>query len=141
MTNYLWFAVRLRLLSKRTSNIVHNIQNSSFDDKDDLEMLERETNTCLAMLQQLGDYAQKHHPGMGGEEHQISQKILQDLDKAKKTIESIKMPWWQKLLGMLAKLLPAVRELLSTIEHFIPNIYTRVLLRGIDAVKLLAPGK
>jgi UV DNA damage repair endonuclease len=61
MVNSLWFALRLRLLSKRTSKILDNIQKSSFDSQDGLEMLERETNICLAMLQQLVDYAQKHH--------------------------------------------------------------------------------
>ena len=87
MVNSLWFALRLHLLSKRTSKILDNIQNSSFDGQDALEMLERETNTCLAMLQQLVDYAKKHHLGMGSEERQISEKILEDLNKAQKTIE------------------------------------------------------
>jgi glutaredoxin 2 len=137
MFSSLWVATKIRLLAKRTSNLLAKLPDVQ---KEELETVEQEANTCCAMLQRLTEGA-KTRRIMSIEDRQIVEKILKDLEAAKKLIEQKRFSWWQRLLRKITELLPLIRELLTILEVYDQSGFAKLALRFIDVgVKLLPPG-
>ncbi len=131
--NSVWFATRIRLLSKRTTNILTSVV--QVKNKDEVERVERELNTCSAMLEQLLDYA-KHNKVMSSEDYEIAQKTHTDLSECQRILAERKLSWWQKALAKISALLPFMIELLEFIAACLypRNPTAGLLVAGISRV-------
>jgi hypothetical protein len=114
--NSIWFATRIRLLSKRVKDILTYVK--QVKNKGEIERVEKELNTCSAMLQQLLDYAW-HNKVMSHEDYEITQKTYADLQECQQILEQRKLSWWQKAIAMIAEILPFLSELISSIAAFL----------------------
>jgi hypothetical protein len=111
-----WFATRVRLLSRRVSNILKLVQQATA--QEEIERIEKELNTCSAMLEQLLDYA-KCHKVMSPEDHEITKQTHLDLQKCDELLKHKKLNWWQKALAKINEILPLIGDLIGYIAAFL----------------------
>jgi ElaB/YqjD/DUF883 family membrane-anchored ribosome-binding protein len=111
-----WFATRIRLLSKRVADILTYVK--QVKKQEEIERVERELNTCSAMLEQLLDYA-KHNKVMSHEDYEITRQTHSDLEECQQILEQKKLSWWQKVLAKIAEILPFLSDLIISIAVFL----------------------
>ncbi len=138
--NSVWFATRLRLLSKRVKDIHSQVK--QIKNQEEIERVEKELNTCSAMLQQLLDYAW-HNKSMSHDDYEIAQKTFSDLNECQQIIEQRKLNWWQKVLAKIAEILPFLSDLISSIAAFLfeRNQAAGLLVAAINGIIGFLPTK
>jgi ElaB/YqjD/DUF883 family membrane-anchored ribosome-binding protein len=108
----------------------------------EIERVERELNTCSAMLEQLLDYA-KHNKVMSHEDHEITQQTYSDLQECQQILEQRKLSWWQKALAKIAEILPFLSDLISSIAAFLypRNQTARLIVAAINGIIGFLPAR
>jgi len=129
----IWFATRVRLLAKRAQRTLS--RSRQIKEREEVEALEKELNTCSATLEMLLDYAQQNKV-TSHEDHEVMKETYQILEVTQHILEEQRLGWWEKLIRMISQLLPIIRDLLEIIaaDLRIRKPMAGLLVSGISVV-------
>ncbi len=134
INNSVWFSRKVSNLKRRTSKLKKRLHKTSLKNIEDLES---EANRCLSMLQSLHDYAKSTQVGTKRDCYLI-QEIHEEINEVYEILET-KKPWWKKLINLLVKVLPFIKNLLNMLLRHI-MITNPLILKFTVVVALIASG-